>query len=45
MFSDEYIFTEKPFRKLLEDNPHGYVHVEKLLQFKMIDTFFKQSKI
>jgi hypothetical protein len=32
IFSDEFIFTDRPFRKLLELNPKGYIHINKLAQ-------------
>ena len=40
LFSDENIFIDQKFRKLLRASPKGYIHSDKLIEFALIDNFF-----
>lgn len=40
MFSDDHIFENKEFRKLIKNNPKGYVHLSSLSECHKIKTFF-----
>lgn len=45
IFSDENIFVDRGFRKLLRKNPRGYVHCNDLMVQPILEEYFDSIEV